>query len=179
VFHVYKPLKYIEIEAIKTLVKGILAEQHDVEFAFVDISRFHDFAVFDPAQTGSPYYTERGTSLKGVGVPTRGLFLQLDDRSALLQLTGTKEVKTNEQGLPRPLLLTLHPDSDFCDLTYLVRQVYSFSYLSWRSYFPAVEPVSIGYSRLIASALGNLKSLPTWNSAVLTAGPLRNRMWFL
>jgi Piwi domain len=179
VVHVYKPLKYVEIEAIRELVKGLLADQHEVEFAFLDISRFHDFAVFDPAQTGSTYYTDSGTSLKGVGVPTRGLCLQLDDRSALLQLTGTKEVKTDEQGLPRPLLLTLHPDSDFRDMTYLVRQVYSFSFLSWRSYFPAIEPVSIGYSRLIAGALGNLKSVPGWNSTVLSAGLLRNRLWFL
>jgi Piwi domain len=179
VFHVYKPLKHVEIDAIKQLVKELLDGEHEVEFAFLDISRFHDFALFDPAQAGSPYYAERQRLTKGVGVPTRGLCLQLDDRSALLQLTGTKEVKTDEQGLPRPLRLTLHPDSDFRDLTYLARQVYSFSYLSWRSYFPAIEPVSITYSRLIANALGNLRTIPDWNSAVLTAGTLRNRMWFL
>lgn len=54
----------------------------------------------------------------------------------LLQLTGSKEVKTSEQSLPRPLRLTLHPESDFRDLTYMARQVYSFSYLSWRSSLP-------------------------------------------
>lgn len=94
-------------------------------------------------------------------------------------MIGTKEVKTDEQGLPRPLKLTLHHESDFRDMTYLARQVYSFSYMSWRSYFPAIESVSISYSRLIAGALGNLRSLPSWNSSVLTAGSLRNRMWFL
>jgi len=179
VFHVYKPLKHVEIDAIKQLVKELLNGQHDVEFAFLDISRFHDFALFDPAQAGSPYYVERQRLTKGVGVPARGLCVQLDDRSTLLQLIGTKEVKTGDQGLPRPLRLTLHPDSDFRDITYLARQVYSFSYLSWRSYFPAIEPVSITYSRLIANALGNLRGVPNWNSSVLTAGTLRNRMWFL
>jgi hypothetical protein len=179
VFHVYKPLKNIEIDAIKELVKEHLADEHEVEYAFLDISRFHDFALFDPGQTGSYYYGESRRLLKGIGVPSRGLCFQLDERSVLLQLIGTKEVKTSEQGLPRPLRLTLHSDSDFRDLTYLARQVYSFSYLSWRSYFPAIEPVSITYSRLIANALGNLRSVPNWNSAVLTAGVLRNRMWFL
>ena len=170
IFHVYKPLKHVEIDAIKALVQSLLDGEHDVEFAFLDISRFHDFALFDPSQTGAPYYADRQRLTKGVGVPLRGNCLQLDDRSALLQLTGMKEVKTDTQGLPRPLRLTLHPASDFRDLTYLARQVYSFSYLSWRSYFPAVEPVSITYSRLIANALGNLRSVPNWNSTVLTAG---------
>lgn len=179
VFHVYKPLKHVEIDAIKRLVAELLEGEHEVEFAFLDISRFHDFALFDPSQEGATYYVERQRLLKGVGVPLRGICLQLDQRSALLQLTGSKEVKTGGQGLPRPLQLTLHPDSDFSDLTYLARQVYHFSYLSWRSYFPALEPVSISYSRLIANALGNLRSVPDWNSASLTAGPLRSRMWFL
>lgn len=179
VFHVYKPLKHVEIDAIKQLVQELLKGEHEVEFAFLDISRFHDFALFDPSQEGATYYADRRRLLKGVGVPLRGICLQLDERSVLLQLTGSKEVKTNEQGLPRPLRLTLHPESDFRDLTYLARQVYSFSYLSWRSYFPAIEPVSITYSRLIANALGNLRSVPNWNSTFLTAGPLRSRMWFL
>ncbi len=179
IFHVYKPLKHVEIDAIKSLVQVLLAGEHDVDFAFLDISRFHDFALFDPSQVGVTYYADGQRLIKGVGVPSRGICLQLDDRSALLQLIGVKEVKTDTQGLPRPLRLTLHPESDFRDLTYLARQVYSFSYLSWRSYFPAVEPVSITYSRLIANALGNLNSVPNWNSTVLTAGPLRSRMWFL
>jgi hypothetical protein len=179
VFHVYKPLKHVEIDAIKQLVQDLLKGEHEVEFAFLDISRFHDFALFDPSQEGVTYFADRKRLLKGIGVPMRGTCLQLDECSALLQLTGTKEVKTAEQGLPRPLRLTLHPESDFSDLTYLARQVYSFSYLSWRSYFPAIEPVSITYSRLIANALGNLRSVPGWNSSVLTAGALRSRMWFL
>lgn len=179
VFHVYKPLKHVEMDAIRQLVEDLLKGEHEVEFAFLDVSRHHEFAVFDPSQEGTTYYSERKRLLKGIGVPPRGLCLQLDDRNVLLQMIGTKEVKTDEQGLPRPLKLTLHHESDFRDMTYLARQVYSFSYMSWRSYFPAIEPVSISYSRLIAGALGNLRSMPNWNSSVLTAGSLRNRMWFL
>lgn len=179
VFHVYKPLKHVEMDAIRSLVQDLLRGDHEVEFAFLDISRHHEFAVFDPAQQGTTYYSDRKQLLKGIGVPPRGLCLQLDDRNVLLQMIGTKEVKTDEQGLPRPLKLTLHHESDFRDMIYLARQVYSFSYMSWRSYFPAIEPVSISYSRLIAGALGNLRSLPSWNSSVLTAGSLRSRMWFL
>ncbi|TCL89538.1 argonaute-like protein [Rhizobium sp. PP-WC-2G-219] len=179
IFHVYKPLKHVEMDAIRQLVQDLLKGEHEVEFAFLDISRYHDFAIFDPSQEGTAYFSDRKRLLKGIGVPPRGLCLQLDSRTILLQMTGTKEVKTDEQGLPRPLKLTLHHESDFRDMTYLARQVYSFSYMSWRSYFPAIEPVSISYSRLIAGALGNLRSMPGWNSSVLTAGSLRNRLWFL
>ena len=103
----------------------------------------------------------------------------LGSRMALLQLVGAKEVKTWEQGLPRPLLLELHPDSDFADLTYLVRQVFHFSFMSWRSFFPSHEPVTILYSRWIANLLGNLKAVPDWDGTGL--GHMRDRraMWFL
>ncbi|MGE3991915.1 hypothetical protein [Pseudorhodoplanes sp.] len=43
VFHVYKPLKRVEIDAIKQLVQELLKGDHEVEFAFLDISRFRVF----------------------------------------------------------------------------------------------------------------------------------------
>lgn len=47
------------------------------------------------------------------------------------------------------------------------------------SFFPAIEPVTILYSRLIANALGNLKLVAGWTSDVLTVGALRSSKWFL
>jgi hypothetical protein len=180
VFHVYKPLKHSEIDAIRILVRDLIAEHHRVEFAFLDISRHHDFFLFDPQQKGVSYNAPGvGRGLKGVGVPLRGQCRQLGARTALLQLVGANEVKTDAQGLPRPLLIELHPESDFTDLTYLGRQVFHFSYLSWRSFFPAEEPVSILYSRLIAKALGHLTLVPGWRADALIVGSLRNSMWFL
>ena len=103
----------------------------------------------------------------------------LGPRTALLQLVGAKEVKTWSQGMPRPLLLELHPDSDFSDLTYLVRQVFHFSYMSWRSFFPSHEPVTILYSRWIARMLGSLNAVSDWDSVVLNQMRDRRAMWFL
>jgi hypothetical protein len=77
------------------------------------------------------------------------------------------------------LLLRLHEESDFDDLVYLVRQVRNFCYLSWRGFFPATEPVTIEYPHEIASKLGNLKPVTSWNSAVLAGGRLRGVPWFL
>lgn len=179
VCHVYKRLRDCEVDAVKSLVRE-LVENFDVEFAFLDISWWHPYHIFDPNQTGVTYYDleNRQSRIKGIGVPERGLSLQLDNRRALLQLIGPRETKTSSQGLPNPLLIELHTDSDFTDLTYLVRQIYHFSYMSWRSFMPASEPVTIAYSQLIARLLGNLKTVSDWNSQVL-AGGLRDRRWFL
>ena len=81
--------------------------------------------------------------------------------------------------MPRPLLLELHPDSDFSDLTYLVRQAFHFSFMSWRSFFPSHEPATILYSRWIANMLGNLRAVPDWDGTALNLMRDRRAMWFL
>jgi hypothetical protein len=179
IFHVYKPLKHKEMEAIKVLVAGLITEQYTVKYAFLDLSQHHTYQLFDPHQKGVEYGTRQQRARRGVGVPERGIALQLDARTALLHLTGPRDLKTDAQGLPRPLMITLHEMSDFTDLSYLTWQIYHFTYMSWRSFFPAAEPVTIAFSRIIAKALGSLKPVAEWNSSVLTVGPLRGSMWFL
>ena len=180
VFHVYKPLKRIEIETVKKLVEEML-DEYPVEFAFLDVSHSHPFQMFDPGQKGVMYWSSdmQRKAVKGVYAPARGTSLLLGPRMALLQLVGAREVKTWEQGMPRPLLLELHTDSDFSDLTYLVRQAFHFSFMSWRSFFPAHEPVTILYSRWIANLLGNLKAVPDWDSTAMNQMRDRRAMWFL
>ena len=177
--HVYKRLKDSEAESIQSLLHDLLKDSYDVEVAFLDISSFHNFQIIAPKQQGFPYRAGGRWVKKGVGVPDRGLCLQLDQRRVLLQLTGPGDLKTDAQGLPRPLLLELHPSSDFTDITYLARQVYHLAYASWQSFFPASEPVTIKYSRLIAKMLGNMRAVSDWNSTHLSLGTLRNRCWFL
>ena len=180
VFHVYKPLKRVEIETVRELVTEMLAS-YPVEFAFLDVSHFHPFQVFDVRQGGVKYRSqETGRyAVKGVYAPERGTAILLGPRTALLQLVGAREVKTWGQGMPRPLLLELHRDSDFSDLTYLVRQAFHFSFMSWRSFFPSHEPVTILYSRWIAKMLGNLKTVPAWDPVALDNMRDRRAMWFL
>jgi hypothetical protein len=177
--HAYKRLKDCEVDAIKAVVRQLVADTFQVEFAFLDISWTHPYHIFDPGQSGVSYWSNNRKRIKGQGVPPRGLCLQLDRRRALLHLTGPQDVKTADQGLPQPLLVELHSDSDFTDLPYLLRQIYHFTYMSWRSFFPATEPVTILYSRQIAKLLGNLRAVNGWNSTVLTMGALRGRRWFL
>lgn len=180
VFHVYKPLKRVEIETVKQLITEMLGS-YPVEFAFLDVSHFHPFQVFDVRQEGVKYRSQDTGqySLKGKYAPDRGTAILLGSRTALLQLVGAKEVKTWSQGMPRPLLLELHRESDFLDLTYLVRQAFHFSFMSWRSFFPSHEPVTILYSRWIAKMLGNLKTVPGWDGVALDNMRDRRAMWFL
>ncbi len=179
VCHVYKRLRDCEVEAIKKIVRELIDSRFVVEFAFLDISEQHLYHIFDNSQQGVPYWVNKRKFFKGKGLPERGLCLQLDDRRGLLHLTGPKEVKTDAQGLPKPLLVELHRDSDFTDMTYLLRQIYHFTFMSWRSFFPATQPVTIKYSQLIANLLGHLNLVKDWNSTVLSVGSLRGRRWFL
>lgn len=179
VCHVYKRLKDSEVDAIKKLVRELIDQKFVVEFAFLDISAEHLYHMFDQNQPGVKYWKNRKEYVKGKGVPDRGICLQLDQRRALLHLTGARELKTDYQGIPKPLLVELHPDSDFTDITYLMRQVYHFTYMSWRDFFPATMPVTIKYSQLIANLLGNLNLVDGWTSTPLSVGSLRGRRWFL
>lgn len=177
--HAYKPLKNCEVEAIKQVVHTLLDEQLDVKFAFLDISQFHPYYLFALSQQGVTYGSGRSRRSKGRGFPARGTALQLDERRALLHLTGPKDVKTSAHGLPQPLLLELHSDSDFIDMTYLVRQVFHFSHMSWRTFLPATSPITILYSQRIADLLGHLNAVKDWHGSTGIFHTMRGRRWFL
>jgi hypothetical protein len=179
VCHAYKRLKNCEVDAIKHIVRVLLDEQFDVQFAFLDISQSHPYYLFAPNQPGVAYGRVQAQRVKGKGIPARGTALQLDERRALLHLAGPKDVKTDAHGLPQPLLIELHGDSDFSDLTYLVRQVLHFTHMSWRTFFLATAPITILYSQRIADLLGHLNAVSDWSGSVPVLNTLRGRRWFL
>lgn len=174
VFHSFKPMKDAEAQAVVALA----AELTDfaVEFAFVHVVDNHPFLLFDTRQRGERDY--RSGKVKGQSVPLRGIYQPLSQREALVTLTGPKELKQVDDGMPFPILLSLHRNSTFVDLNYLARQVFLFSAHSWRSFLPASMPVTIVYSQLIARLLGNLSRLPSW-SPDSVRGRLGRSRWFL
>jgi hypothetical protein len=175
VFHAFKPLKDAEAEAVKNLMEEL--GEYDVDYAFVHIVEDHPFLLFDEAQKGVWDY-ETKTSDKGIFAPMRGLFLRLSRSEVLLSLTGAREVKRPQDGIPSPLLLRLHRESTFNDTTYLARQVFTFSCHSWRSFFPSPMPVTILYSELIAKMLGQLGTVSYWNPNAML-GRIGETRWFL
>lgn len=172
VFHVFKPLKDQEAKAVKALVEGLTADFAGVEFAFLHISDDHEWVMFDCAGTGV------GAEKKGRFVPDRGHSIRVSRSEMLITVTGPFDMKVPFQGAPQPLLLKLHRESTFSDLDYLAGQVFRFTALSWRRFYPSSRPVTILYSELIANLLGQLRSVTNWN-ADITSTKLRWSRWFL
>lgn len=173
VFHVFKPFKDLEAIAIKRFVEEI-ADKYRVEFAFLTFTRDHPFTILDRDQAGVDEFEKK----KGRLVPERGFAMNMSGNQALLTLTGPRQLKTVTQGCPKPIILKLHKESTFRDLGYLTHQAYKFTFLSWRSFFPTMSPVTIEYSQLIARMLGELKGVSNWNPEILRT-QLRTSRWFL
>jgi hypothetical protein len=173
--HSYKPIREIEAAAVmKDCVEAVGREQK-IKFAFVTVSHEHEFAVFDRDQVGVS--VSRG-GIKGRLVPERGTIVEVGRRTLLLCATGPRLIKWAGAPLPRPILVNLHPASDFDDRHYLAEQVLRFTALSWRSVLPGSEPVTIAYSEMIAEQLTRLREIPGWHLATLNE-KLSSSRWFL
>jgi hypothetical protein len=180
IFHVFKPLRDVEAQAVKSLIEQLT--NFRVEFAFLHVSEDHGWMVFDLHEEGRQDWRpaerwQRG-KVKGEFVPDRGYAVPLGRWQILLTVTGPGQLKTPLQGTPRPLLLVLHRESTFRDLSYLAGQVYRFTSLSWRSFLPGSRPVTILYSDRIASMLGKLRQVRNWNPDALGT-QLQGSRWFL
>lgn len=174
IFHSFKPLKDIEANAVKAVAENL--RDYQVEFAFLHIAHEHDTILFDSDNPGAKSYN--AGAMKGEFAPLRGTYLTLNKSSAVLALTGSKEVKKPTDGLPYPVLLYLHRASTFTDMKYLAEQVYTFACHSWKSFDMSGMPVTIGYSQLIARLLGRLGALPHF-SVDSIHGRLNRLRWFL
>lgn len=172
VFHCFKPFKDREANAVNRLRDRLT--DFNVECAFVHVVSSHPWMLIDMAQHGVP----TGYRVKGVNVPRRGLYLQLSKSECLITTTGPKELKKDTDGIPSPLLLRLHRDSNFTSMEYLAKQAFQFTSHSWRTFLPASLPVTIAYSELIARLLGDLSRLTKWSPDVLR-GKLGRSRWFL
>ena len=175
VFHAFKPFRTEQIDAVRVVVSDLA--DYDVQYAFVHVIDNHPYALFDEANSGG-VWDAQAKAKKGRYAPQRGLWLQLSHFESLLVLTGAREVKRPEDGLPTPILLRLDRNSTFQDMKYLTRQAYHFACHSWRSFFPSPMPITILYSELIASLLGNLSQMSKWDSQAML-GPVGRTRWFL
>lgn len=173
VFHMFKPPKDTEAEAIKRTVEDLALE--DVTFAFVHIAPSHPYLVFDEFQHGIGNREPK----KGVLGPARGLHLKLGDRESLVVFSGASELKQVGDGMPRPCLLKLHWLSTFTDMTYLSRQAFDFSGHSWRMLSPEPFPITIRYSDLIAERLAGLNQVTGWDPEAVRFGQIGRTLWFL
>ncbi len=168
VFHVFKPVKNLEVEVIDQLVRSY--PDFRIKHAFVTISQEHPFMMFQNA-------TQDGDRMN-VQLCDRGQNLVLNDLSCLLQLRGPKHVRTQRHRFPTPVLIRIHEHSSYQDLQFIAQQILDFSWVSWRSFAPANTPVTIFYSELMARMTRELQHVPGWSDDVVNTH-FRNSQWFL
>ncbi|OWY69050.1 stem cell self-renewal protein Piwi domain-containing protein [cyanobacterium TDX16] len=174
VFHAARPLKNVDIAEIIAQCVAQVGGEQNIEFAFLTISHDHPFTVLDKSQRG---IVKNGVR-KGIYAPERGTILQLGRYTRLLSTNSPRLIKRPTTPLPTPLLIHLHPQSTYYDLTYLSEQVLKFTSLSWKSISPASDPVTIYYSELIAELLARLSNVRGWSPEMLNI-KLRASKWFL
>ena len=174
VFHVFKPMKDLEVEVVAKLVEEY--PQYAITFAFVTVTNRHPFVLFDEQN-------KRGKMVRGkkVGafVPKRRVNWVLDDHSCLIQLSGIDEMRTAYHGFSSPVLVRIHERSTFRDLHAIAQQVYNFTFLSWRSFKPTRSPVTITYANRISKMLTSLQKVDGWRSEVVNSSEMRRKKWFL
>jgi len=180
IFHIFKPFKDAEADAVKSLVDELLAEFRTVEYAFLHVSQAHEWHLFDTAASGVGNHRMPSgrRQPKGRHVPRRGHAVPVSRTEVLLTVSGPYDLKRPTDGQPQPLLLKLHRASTFTDIEYLAGQVFRFTALSWRRLHPSGTPVTILYSDLIASLLSRLRQVSNWNADVLRTSFSTSR-WFL
>jgi argonaute-like protein implicated in RNA metabolism and viral defense len=177
IFHQsFKKYRDVEAQAVKKFVQSIT--DFNVEYAFVHISTTHQWNIFDTQSDGADYWENYKKFVKGKYVPMRGYCIPLGPQTALLTLTGPQQLKTHLQGCPDPILISIHRESTFTSQEYLISQIYKFTFMSWKSFFPSTMPVTIAYSDMIANLMGQLKPVQNWNPEILTT-KLRESRWFL
>lgn len=174
-----RPFQGVNIaNIIAECIKEVGSDQN-IQFAFLTISHDHPFTILDKSQRGIPANKYNPSDpRKGVYAPDRGTIIQLGHYTRLLSTNSPVLIKKYSSPLPTPLLIHLHPQSTYYDLTYLSEQVLKFTSLSWKSLLPASDPVTIYYSELIAGLLARLKNIQGWSPTMLNI-KLRASKWFL
>jgi hypothetical protein len=173
VFHGFKSFRDEETAAVAELVQGLGLK--DVKFAYLHLAEDNPFQVFDEQNPGSP---ARGGGSKGTYAAERGLIVHLSRSESLMAFTGSNDLKKAGDGLPHPVLLKLHRESTFDDMTYLTRQAFAFASDSWRTFGNAPLPITILYSDVMAKLLRDLEDLSDWDPEAML-GKISRSPWFL
>lgn len=185
IFHIFKPIKNMEFDVISQLIKD--TPQYNIKFAFVTIGKTHPILLFDPNQKGIKTYGKN--VLKGEYIPARASNIFLDEETCIIQMLGANELKTSKHGMSKPIQIKIRTpqgnynnnelnDMLFYDLSYITHQIFSFTYLSWRSFLPSEEPATMKYSKLISKLLGKMRKVQGWDADKLNYG-LKRKKWFL
>ncbi len=152
IFHLFKEAgKKHELAAIDNALKRF--KGYNIQYSLVHLSYYHNFRIFKNEGRERPY---------------RGTFIQLSTKQALLHMGGRSIV---------PIQIRLDERSEYRDLYEITRQVLYFSHLSYRTFTPPSQPVTIKYPNLMAKMVSELKKVPDWDPSILNK--LNDKLWFI
>lgn len=152
IFHLFKgAAKRYEIAAIEGALRAF--RSYSIQYGIAHLSRHHNFRMFLDG---------------GHAVIKRGKFLQISTRQGLLHLGNKNTI---------PLLIHIDKRSTYSDLYATTKQVLYFCHLSYRSFKPANEPVTLCYPRKMAKLTSELRQLNSWDPDVLNH--LNDILWFI
>ena len=124
-----------------------------IKYAFVHLAYGHNFRLFNN---------------DGKANVEKGFYINISENEALINFIDKSSI---------PLRITVDRRSNFHDVYHLAKQIYWFSHLSFRSYLPAKESVSIIYPSLMAKMTERLKKVDGWDYNILkTVG---DKLWFI
>jgi hypothetical protein len=170
IFHVYKTTGQREVRAIQNAIAKLTRFQ--VEFALLHVNDSHNFKLFDRTNQGRPW---KGQADFGALIAPRRVMIEIGPRERLINFVGPQQYRG--RGTPMPVRVTLDRSSTFRDLDYLAQQAYEFSFLSWRSFNPGHQPVTVFYSELMAGLNNRLRQVAPWNEELVRT-KLRRKLWF-
>ncbi|TAK31056.1 MAG: hypothetical protein EPO21_18290 [Chloroflexota bacterium] len=173
IFHVYKRTGRREVDAIQNAIAKLT--RYRIEFALLHVNDSHDFKLFDRTNPGSSDQYGRLNESAAL-IPPRRLMVEIGPRERLVNFIGPQQYR--RRGTPAPVRFTLDRASTFRDLDYLVQQAYDFSLMSWRSFNPGTQPVTVFYSELMAGMNSRLRQLVPWNQEIIKT-KLKRKLWFI
>lgn len=167
VIHLCKrPGKYREIAAVEQALEHV---GNSIPYALLYLNDDSNYRLFDTAHR--------------TYVPESGIKVNLTRRSALLFLDGrpqgVPEKIRKKRGVPRVLEIVMDRRSTMEEGEFhrLVQQVFEFSRVNWRGFNAAAIPATLNYSYLVARLVAEIGA-QNWN-AIVSAGALRDKAWFL
>jgi hypothetical protein len=159
VVHLTKKTGWREVEAVRGAINQVGV---DLQTAFL---RLDDSTLFDIADGGEDTFA-----------PPKGLAVRLSQRRVLLQAEALGPLGPPDG----PILLELDERSDVGieALDGLAEQAFRLAHANWRAFNARSQPVTLAYGELLASLVGYLEEVETWDPSSLRS-ELRERPWFL
>jgi len=162
IIHFHKTPGKKELRAVEQALKNVAT---DIPYALLHLNEYSNFRLFDSGHR--------------TFIPPKGLKVDLSEFQSLLLVDGRIGSRRARVGVPRVLDIRIDKRSkyDFKKFPLLVKQIFDFSYVNWRSFNAAAVPITINYSKLIASLIVNI-GVNNWNY-MISNGRLRDKAWFL